>query len=177
MIVRSSMLLISLALAAPAVQADEAAPAAQSCPTKPVLPSEWKGWEKITALKTMSKLYGRGVDQWPPFADKRTGLALHPIANVKYWATPGKAILAQTYGGMNTVKVSKAGRLKIALDEGAWIDLVGDGTIIPSVAHGHGAECSGIRKIVEFDVTPGTYVVQFVNAPHGAIRAMAIVTD
>mgnify|MGYP003351341416 CR=1 FL=1 len=39
------------------------------------------------------------------------------------------------------------------------------------------ATCSGIRKMVEYDVTPGRYLVQIVNAPQLSIRAMAVLRD
>lgn len=47
----------------------------------------------------------------------------------------------------------------------------------PAAAHGHGPACSGIRKMVEYDVTPGRYLVQIVNAPELSIRAMAVLRD
>lgn len=66
---------------------------------------------------------------------------------------------AQT-GGMTRVafRVEEAGRYGIALDQGGWIyvALVG-GKSLESVAHGHGPDCSTIRKIVRFDLQPGLY--------------------
>src|SRR3546814_6328727 len=78
---------------------------------------------------------------------------------------------------MITVEVKKAGRLIVALDAGAWIDLVRDGAAQKSITHGHGPACSGIRKMVEYDVTPGRYQLQIVNAPTASIHAMALVRD
>ena len=72
------------------------------------------------------------------------------------------------------IDVKKAGRLVVALDGGAWIDLVHEGAVVKSATHGHGPACSGIRKMVEFDVTPGRYLLQIVNAPSDKIRAMAV---
>lgn len=171
-------LALSLIVAGTALHADEVkmAPTA-TCPSEPVLTEEWAGWKQVTSIKTMSKYRANMVDQWLPVRNIRTGMALHPIGNVEYWVTPGKPLLARTYGGLNNINVEKAGRLKIALNDGAWIDLVKDGVAVPSVAHGHGAECSGIRKIVEFVVTPGTYIVQIVNAQHSSMSAMAILAD
>lgn len=163
--------------AATAAKQAALAGAAQSCPTEPVLSDEWQGWKQITSIKTMAKYRPNMVDQWLPIRNIRTGMALHSIANVEYWVAPGKQVEAGKYGGLNNINVAKAGRLKIALNEGAWIDLVKDGVAIPSTAHSHGADCSGIRKIVEFDVTPGTYIVQIVNAPHSSMSAMAILAD
>lgn len=166
-----------LALMSPSAESHPPAPVAQTCPAEPVLSEEWAGWKQITSIKTMSQYRADTVSHWLPIRDIRTGMALHPIANVKYWVTPGKPVEEGKRGGMNNIIVKKVGRLKIALNDGAWIDLVRDGAIVPSVAHGHGPDCSGIRKIVEFDVTPGTYIVQIVNAPHTSLSAMAIVAD
>jgi hypothetical protein len=53
---------------------------------------------------------------------------------------------------------TKAGTYGVAIDQGAWIDVVpDDGTALKSVSHGHGPECSTIRKIVRFDLQPGQY--------------------
>src|SRR3546814_10877370 len=81
------------------------------------------------------------------------------------------------FGGTIPVEVKKAGRLIVALDAGAWIDLVRDGAVVKSVAHGHGPACSGIRKTVEYDVAPGRYQLQIVNAPTASIHAMAVLRD
>jgi hypothetical protein len=54
--------------------------------------------------------------------------------------------------------IDKPGIYGIAIDQGAWIDVVpGGGEPLVSVKHGHGPECSTIRKIVRFDLKPGTY--------------------
>ena len=48
----------------------------------------------------------------------------------------------------------------MALGSGAWVDIVKDGKAIESVAHGHGPDCSGIRKMVDFPLEPGNYVLE-----------------
>ena len=54
--------------------------------------------------------------------------------------------------------IDKPGIYGIAIDQNAWIDVVpDDGAPLVSVKHGHGPECSTIRKIVRFDLKPGTY--------------------
>jgi hypothetical protein len=41
------------------------------------------------------------------------------------------------------------------------IDLVdGNGTAVVSAAHSHGPACSGVHKIVDFVLAPGTYILQ-----------------
>src|SRR3546814_2325418 len=63
---------------------------------------------------------------------------------------PGRAALVP-------IEIATAGTYRVALSEGAWVDMVRDGTSLPSVAHGHGPRCSGIHKIVDFKLAPGRY--------------------
>src|SRR3546814_5095624 len=58
------------------------------------------------------------------------------------------------------IEIATAGTYRVALSEGAWVDMVRDGTSLPSVAHGHGPRCSGIHKIVDFKLAPGRYALQ-----------------
>ena len=49
---------------------------------------------------------------------------------------------------------------RVALGGKAWIDVVRGGAAVASVAHGHGPACTGVTKMVEFILAPGTYTVQ-----------------
>ena len=57
--------------------------------------------------------------------------------------------------------MKKRGTYGIALGSPGWIDVyrIGDRTPLTSVKHGHGPDCSGIRKIVRFALTKGEYRV------------------
>jgi hypothetical protein len=70
--------------------------------------------------------------------------------------------------------VVKAGVYRVALSAGAWVDVVQGGTIAQSVAHGHGPECSGIRKIVSFHLAPGRYVLQLVASDVPEVTAIVL---
>jgi homogentisate 1,2-dioxygenase len=48
----------------------------------------------------------------------------------------------------------------VALGSGAWIDVLKGKAAMASVAHGHGPDCSGIRKMVDFRLSPGRYTLQ-----------------
>lgn len=56
-----------------------------------------------------------------------------------------------------SLTIATAGRYGVAAGSKVWIDLVANGTTQTSVEHGHGPACSGIRKVVWFDLKPGTY--------------------
>ena len=174
---RSGMMFGALAagliLASPATSA--IAEPAVACPAKPELPPELSGWARNSSNKT---IYGYGdarAADWPPLAAARTGLVLHHYESLRYWIAPERKPDPFKFGGMVPIIVKKAGRLTVALDEGAWIDLVRDGKVVRSVSHGHGPACSGIRKMVDFEVTEGRYLLQIVNAPNASIRAMAVI--
>lgn len=166
---------ISLAAALPVVA--HAAPAAPACPTAPVLPPELAGWSRNASSRT---IYAYGDDlgaDWLPLGAARTALPLHRFESLRYGVAPEHKPDVHKFGGMIPIEVKRAGRLIVALDVGAWIDLIRDGAAVKSVAHGHGPACSGIRKMVEYDVAQGRYQLQIVNAPTASIHAMAVLRD
>ncbi|MGF7149198.1 hypothetical protein FHS96_002840 [Sphingomonas zeicaulis] len=173
----SGMMLMAAAMpVAASAQKTPAAPeaAAPACSAKPApLPDDLIGWTAPATDRAMTKYY--------PDAHLLRGLAtrvsLYPVEKVAFLVKPAKPVAPGTHGGLMAIRVERAGRLKVALDGRAWVDLVvGPKRWAPvaSAAHGHGPDCSGIAKIVEFDVVPGRYVLQIVNAPEAKIRAMAV---
>jgi len=172
--------IIAMSLAALLPAAAFAAPAekpAAACPAEPVLPPELAGWSRDASSKT---IYAYGDDlgaDWSPLGPARTALPLHKFESLRYGMAPERKPDVYKFGGMIPIDVKKPGRLIVALDAGAWIDLVRDGAVVKSVTHGHGPACSGIRKMVEFDVTQGRYQLQIVNASTASIHAMAVLRD
>jgi flagellar basal body rod protein FlgF len=78
---------------------------------------------------------------------------LSKLAGIPAGTRPGGAVLIG-------FKVQTAGRYSVALDQRGWIDVLpglSGGEALKSVAHGHGPECSTIRKIVRFDLQPGVH--------------------
>lgn len=156
-----------------------AEPAKQTpvCPATPALPPELADWARTVPGKTFYA-YGEPREaDFPTLGAARTELPLHKFESLRYWITPERKPDPFKYGGLVPIEVKKAGRLIVALDAGAWIDLVRDAKFVKSAAHGHGPACSGIRKMVEFDVVPGRYVLQISSAPAASVRAMAVLRD
>lgn len=89
---------------------------------------------------------------------------------------PGQPVtLAMADGAATrTLTIAAAGRYGVAADGRVWIDLVADGKPLTSVEHGHGPACSGIRKIVWFDLTPGTYDVTLSKAATDRVRVLVV---
>jgi hypothetical protein len=166
---------ILLAAVSPAIAfAAPVEKSAESCPASPVLPAELADWARAASSKT---IYAYGDDLgagWSPLGAARTELPLHKFESLRYGVAPERKPDVYKFGGTIPIEVKKPGRLVVALDAGAWIDLVRDGAVVKSLTHGHGPACSGIRKMVEFDVTQGRYQLQIVNAPTASIHAMAV---
>ncbi|WP_447952919.1 hypothetical protein [Sphingopyxis chilensis] len=172
----SALAIVATLTAANGAAAAPALPAA-ACSVAAALPPELADWARNASSKT---IYAYGDDlgaDWSPLGPARTALPLHKFESLRYGVAPERKPDVYKFGGMIPVAVKKAGRLIVALDAGAWIDLVRDGTVMKSVTHGHGPACSGIRKMVEFDVKPGRYQLQIVNAPAASIHAMAVLRD
>ena len=171
------MRIIAMTVAAGLPAGAFAAPTAPSCPAAAALPGELAGWSRDASGKT---IYAYGDDlsaDWSPLGAARTALPLHRFESLRYGGATGQRPDVHKFGGMIPIETKRRGRLIVALDAGAWIDLVQGGAVVKSVAHGHGPACSGIRKMVEYDVTQGRYLLQIVNAPTASIHAMAVLRD
>ncbi|AJA09070.1 Conserved Putative secreted protein [Sphingopyxis fribergensis] len=172
--------IIAISMAALSPVTASAAPAEKSetaCLAAPALSPEIADWARNASSKT---IYAYGDDlgaDWSPLGPARTALPLHKFESLRYGIAPERKPDVFKFGGMIPIEVKKPGRLIVALDAGAWIDLIRDGAVVKSLAHGHGPACSGIRKMVEYDVTQGRYQLQIVNAPTASIHAMAVLRD
>lgn len=99
-------------------------------------------------------------------------LALKPATGVHFEPALARPAKAGTYGGFFPLPVTKAGRYRFAVSDGAWINLVSKGDRLKSVDHRQGPACSGIAKIVAFDLKPGRYWLQLSEAKAPTIGAM-----
>ncbi|MDB5706220.1 MAG: hypothetical protein JWN66_3336 [Sphingomonas bacterium] len=138
------------------------APAALPCPVTPVpLPAGLEGWvihDPVTAATTAGDLAKAQI-----LIGQGATVTLTPQAQVTYIVTPEKPAKPGSMGGLLGFTVQVAGTYRVALGAGAWIDVLRDGKVIASTAHGHGQPCSSIRKTVDFALTPGKYLVQVVG--------------
>lgn len=144
---------------------------APACPATPAaLPSGMAGWSTPAPAKAAAT----DAAAHPIVAGKAARATLSPAAQVTFVPPLAKAAAVDTFGGLLAVDVTAAGRYRVALGAGAWIDVVRDGKALTSVAHGHGPECSGIRKMVDFDLAPGRYVLQLSGASDKAVTVMVV---
>jgi len=125
------------------------------------LPPELAGWESrkpMTAATDGASLAGATL---APGA--AVDLVLPPTPAVTYVLRPSRPGGSVSHGGMAKVVIGDAGTYRVAIGSAAWIDVVKDGISLESVAHGHGPACSGVRKMVDFALQPGSYVLQIVG--------------
>ncbi len=149
-----SLALVPFALfAATSVHAQEAATPACPVITPPAA---------FAALKTPVALAASADAATAPNAEVSTAyaLSLSPSEKVVYPVAPYKAPPAGTFGGLLALKIATASIYSVALDQKAWIDITKDGQSLRSVAHQDGAPCSGVKKVVDFQLDPGLYGIQ-----------------
>lgn len=150
---RKATLLLGLCIAAPAL-------AAPDCRQPASLPPVYQGWQSPKPA--------------PAATDDATATALTlghavtvklaPAPNLRFPAhgpkRPGDAV----FGSVFVYTAPAAGTVRIAASGAAWIDLVSGAETLKPRAFGHGPDCSGIQKYVDFVMTPGRYLIR-VSAP------------
>lgn len=94
--------------------------------------------------------------------------ALIQTGEVRYVTRPEKP----GGSGLYAFTVTEAGTYRIALGSGAWIDVLKDGQAITSTAHGHGPDCTDVRKMVDFPLQPGRHVLQIAASGSPSLRLL-----
>lgn len=103
---------------------------------------------------------------------------------------PGKSILlpAAEDGTADTIfTIDAAGTYGIALDQRGWIDVIpsddheqaieSTADPIKSTSHDHGPACSSIAKIVQFELTPGSYRLHLARLTQPDAKVMLVVGE
>jgi len=165
------MLLISLALAVASAEA----PATQAaCPaTSVALTAELASWstpKPLVAAKSADATSDAALT-----LGQAADLALSPTPDMRYAIRPSRPGGSVSHGGMAQFIVAKAGIYRVAIDSAAWLDVIADAKSLESVSHGDGPDCSGIRKMVDFKLAPGRYLLQI--AGNGAPKVRVLVTS
>ncbi|NIJ38495.1 hypothetical protein FHR22_003206 [Sphingopyxis panaciterrae] len=162
------VMLAGLALLAPSSGALAAEP---DCTAgAPALPPELAAWGTRDAVT--AAVDAAGAATGPITIGRAVDASLQPAAAVDFAAAPGKAGEGESRAGLLGFTVETAGNYRVALGAGAWVDVIQAGTALASTAHGHGPQCSGIRKMVDFSLTPGTYLLQIAASATPSIAVM-----
>lgn len=157
--------LAALSLSAPALAATHGA---DPCRNAPLPPEPWTSWNQ-SGSETAA---GEAASAPRLILGKPIVATLRPSAQVQYAVKPARR-QPKSYGGLFSLAIKAPARVGIGLSGPAWVDIVTDHSAVASSAHGHGAACSGIAKIVWFDLPPGLHLVQLSNSSAIQIRLMA----
>ncbi|ACB81844.1 conserved hypothetical protein [Methylorubrum populi BJ001] len=166
---KGSLVLVLIALAA--MQTMATTQAAETCPVAPLAPpAELVGWSQMAPITA-------GSDAEAAIA-LPIGLGavatLLPTPAIRYAFRPEKPGGSVSHGGIFAFSVEAAGRYRVAIGSAAWVDVVLGTDALTSVAHGAGPVCTGIRKMVDFDLQPGRYLLQI--AGNGTVQLPLMVT-
>ena len=154
MITAAALGLMPMAAAAQDMPASKAACAAMD----KALPPDLAAWTAQTPLAAAASAATLGKASLTP--GKAVTADLPQTSTVKFVTQPERPGGSVSHGGMFELKIDKAGTYVIGLGSGAWIDVLKDGKVLTSTAHSPGPACSTLRKMVDFPLEPGRYVLQ-----------------
>lgn len=167
---RPLLLAILLGAAAPAQDMSGDPATDPKCMTVRVaLPPELAGWSTRTPLTAAAAPNGAPA----LVVDHAADIALSS-RKVTLAALPEKMPASGSYAGILQLRIVAAGTYRIALGGKAWIDVVRRQRAIASSAHQMGPMCSGVRKLVDFRLAPGRYVLQLSGAAQPQLAAMIV---
>ena len=157
--IRFGPLFFSAAVALAATPALAQEQAEKVCVQAGTLPAELAGWGKphaaLTAatkpagLKTATLVIGTAADA-----------RLQPTPTIKFALDPSKPGGSVSHGGLFVFTAPTDGTYRVGLSSGAWIDVIEDKKAAVSTAHGHGPDCTGIRKMVDYQLKAGSHILQ-----------------
>lgn len=156
------LLPLLIAAAPPPAAAPQEQPAAEAtCATaRPAFPVGFEGWSVRTPLDA-----GAGARSAPVIVVGRAAeLRLVSFDRLTPAVAPARVAEPGSSGGMALFQVTRPGTYRVALGGPAWIDVARAGRSLPAAAHGHGPSCTGIRKMVDFRLSPGRYILQLTGA-------------
>jgi hypothetical protein len=163
--------LVGIALMAPLSSARAQQVDAQGCTASPTnIPPELAAWPSRRPI--IASAHASGLRAARLAIGSAADATLRPTSDVRYPVRPEKPGGSASYGGLFTFTVDRPGTYRIALGSAAWIDVLRDKKIIASTAHGHGPDCSGIRKMVDFPLAPGRYTLQVAAAGEPTVALM-----
>ena len=97
-------------------------------------------------------------------------LALRAPAEAKLPSPPERAPKEGTFAGFASFKnAPKAGLYTISLSSDGWVDVVQNGQFLKPRATSGATDCDGIRKILKFELSEGSFVLQVSGAKEDSI--------
>jgi hypothetical protein len=163
-----AMSLLFLGAPAPAQMSDHQPVACLVAPA--ALPAELAGWTSpVESAAATEEANAAAVEI---VIGQATDLTLAPTPAVKYAVPPKRPAGSVSHGGLAAFQIETAGVYRVAIDSAAWLDILSDGKALESVNHGRGPDCTGIRKMVDFRLEPGIYLMQVVGNGTPTLRVL-----
>lgn len=131
---------------------------ASPCANPAALPPEFRAWAQPAPIDAAGD--AKGLAKAEIHVGQAVRATLRATSGIHYIAPPEKPGDPASHGGLFSFSIKEAGTYRVALGSGAWVDVLSGKTAIQSTGHGHGPECSGIRKMVDFPLKPGRYMLQ-----------------
>ncbi|KAB8124563.1 hypothetical protein D3W54_10730 [Komagataeibacter medellinensis] len=138
--------------------------------TGPVLPDELAGWATPESATAAANAAGLAAMVLVP--GRAVSARLHPVSKMEYVLPPEQAGAPDSTGGMVVFQAPVAGTYRVMLGQKAWLDVVHGGETTASVHHQHGPACSGIGKMVDFELPAGRSVIELSAASTPEIEIM-----
>lgn len=159
------MILVILLTALATAPAAPGGSAALACTADDAnLPTDLRSWAQGShALNAAADPRGRLPSLVP---GRRAALTLKSASQIRFARAPEQSRSpSDSHGGLVRLNITSGGTYRFAAATPVWIDVLRSGRPQASVAHGHLAPCTSIRKVVEFNLSPGAYVVQLSGNP------------
>lgn len=123
-----------------------------------VLPSELSAWKSLSYVGS-----AKNPQELPNATltlNSASLVGLLPTPKIQYVARPTNEGGTVSYGGTFRITLKEKGLYRVVLANASWIEMVKDGKSAQSVAHAQGSKNSGIRKMVDYNLDEGTYILQ-----------------
>jgi hypothetical protein len=101
-------------------------------------------------------------------------VTLHPLREVSFPVTPGRAPTSGSFAGLIALTVPAPGKYRISVDVPLWIDVAGGAALAPVLDYEGLHECSAPRKVVVFDLEGAKEWTLEVSAADRAAVRLAI---
>ncbi len=170
--VRFAILLgVAMIAQAPEALAQQQSPpptlAGVQCPVIAPPPARLSGWSNHFVKPGM--VHSRELFR----SDLANLVPLKPHERISYPVTPS-ILKPKLYGGVYPLNITAADTYGVALGASGWVDVVQNGQIIHSVAGEAGPKCTGIHKIIYFNLQPGAYTVEISNSRIRQVRMLLV---
>jgi predicted small integral membrane protein len=103
---------------------------------------------------------------------------LLPQSGVSFMLTPARAARSENpRAGLFSFATQKAGRYRIGLTTGHWIDVLDGNTVIGSTSHEGRSGCALLHKVVEFELPANRTLTLQLSGQEAAVVGLIVIAD